>query len=75
MSVNAARSKAGVANSFSLGGYFKSRARAKQHKTKTNPKHGSILIEETKFIILAVSNFIKAPFLIMPFSVLTTDEK
>lgn len=42
---------------------------------KTNPKHGSILIEETKFIIQAVSNFIKAPFLIMPFSVLTTDEK
>lgn len=41
----------------------------------SNPKHSSILIEESKFIILAVSNFIKAPVLIMPLSVLTTDKK
>lgn len=59
-------------NSYS---YFKSRVIAKQHKMTSNPKHSSILIEEGKFIIVAVSNFIKAPVLIMPFSVLTTDEK
>lgn len=41
----------------------------------SKPKHSSVLKEESKFIILAVSNFIKASVLIMPFSVLTMDEK
>lgn len=41
----------------------------------SNLKHSLILTEENKFIILADNNFIKAPVLIMPVSVLPTDEK
>jgi len=55
--------------------YFRSWVIDKQHKKTSNPKHSSVLTEESKFIILAVSNCIEAPALIMPFSVFTTNEK